>query len=186
MPRSTRGTDIFPERLLAAREKRGLSQGELGKRAGFQASAISHFETGTRKPSFDNLRRLADALDVTTDYLLGRVTDTEALAGADTLHRHLDQLTTEDREMAKDFLKLLAHKAKTRTKKMWKRRTINEAALPEEFILAVKLVGHEISIMWRSRLTSQQRAEVLAHIQEAISLNEERPMEKIAEEDQPE
>lgn len=117
MPKSTKPTDIFPERLLAAREKRGLSQGDLAKRAGFQASAISHFETGTRKPSFDNLRRLADALDVTTDYLLGRVTDTEALAGADMLHRHLDQLTSDDREMAEDFLKLLAEKTKSRTRK---------------------------------------------------------------------
>ncbi|MFZ3324999.1 MAG: helix-turn-helix transcriptional regulator [Methylocella sp.] len=27
-----------------------------------QASAISHFENDNRKPSFDNLRRLADAL----------------------------------------------------------------------------------------------------------------------------
>ena len=75
------------------------------------ASAISHFETGTRKPSFDNLRRIADALEVTTDYLLGRVTDAQALAGADRLHRHLDRLTSDDREIAEDFLKLLADKA---------------------------------------------------------------------------
>jgi transcriptional regulator with XRE-family HTH domain len=117
MPKSTKPSDIFPERLLAAREKRGLSQGDLAKRSGLQASAISHFETGTRKPSFDNLRRLADALHVTTDYLLGRVTDSEALAGADTLHRHLDRLTTDDREIAEDFLKLLADKVRSRNRK---------------------------------------------------------------------
>lgn len=117
MQKSTRPTHIFPERLRAAREKRDLSQGDLATRTGLQASAISHFETGARKPSFDNLRRLADALDVTTDYLLGRVTDTEALAGADTLHRHLDRMTTDDREIAEGFLKLLGEKAKGRTKK---------------------------------------------------------------------
>ena len=81
MEESTRPSEVFPERLRTAREKRGLSQGDLANRARFQASAISHFETGTRKPSFDNLRRLADALEVTTDYLLGRVTDDQALAG---------------------------------------------------------------------------------------------------------
>lgn len=117
MAESTRPTDVFPERLRAAREKRDLNQGELAKRAGLQGSAISHFETGARKPSFDNLRRLADALDVTTDYLLGRVTDTEALAGADRLHRHLDRLTSDDREIAEGFLKLLADKAKGRARK---------------------------------------------------------------------
>jgi transcriptional regulator with XRE-family HTH domain len=118
MTESTRPADAFPERLRAAREKRGLSQGDLAKRAHLQASAISHFETGTRKPSFDNLRRLADALAVTTDYLLGRVTETQALAGADKLHRHLDRLTSDDREIAEDFLKLLASKTKDRDKKV--------------------------------------------------------------------
>ncbi len=117
MKKSTPSADVFSKRLRTAREKRGLSQGELAKRAGLQASAISHFETGTRKPSFDNLRRLADALEVTTDFLLGRVTDANALAGADKLHRHLDRLTSDDREIAEGFLELLAEKAKKRTRK---------------------------------------------------------------------
>jgi transcriptional regulator with XRE-family HTH domain len=117
MAKSSQASEMFPERLRAAREKRGLSQGELAARAGLQASAISHFETGTRKPSFDNLRRLADALEVTTDYLLGRVTDTEALAGADRLHRHLDRLTSDDRDVAEQFVKYLADKGKAQKKK---------------------------------------------------------------------
>ena len=107
----------FPGRLRAAREKRGLSQGELATRAGFQASAVSHFETGTRKPSFDNLRRLADALDVTTDYLLGRVTDEQALAGADRLHRDFDRLTTADRDIAENIVRMLAERAGDEAKK---------------------------------------------------------------------
>ncbi|MGN8546962.1 helix-turn-helix domain-containing protein [Bradyrhizobium sp. 13971] len=55
---------VFPDRLKSARDLRGLNQDQLAKRSGLQGSAISHFETGTRKPSFDNLRRLADALGV--------------------------------------------------------------------------------------------------------------------------
>ena len=116
MFKSSRPSDAFPGRLRAAREKRGQSQGELAGRAGFQASAVSHFETGTRKPSFDNLRRLADALDVTTDYLLGRVTDDQALAGADRLHRDFDRLSTADRDIAENFVKMLADKAKNGAK----------------------------------------------------------------------
>ena len=108
---------VFPGRLRAARENRRLSQGDLASRAGLRRSAISHFETGTRKPSFDNLRRLADALEVTTDYLLGRVSDSQALAGADRLHRHLDRLSADDRDIAEGFLKILAKKAKSRAKK---------------------------------------------------------------------
>lgn len=117
MEKSSHSTEVFPSRLRAAREKRNLSQGDLASRAGLQASAISHFETATRKPSFDNLRRLADALDVTTDYLLGRVTDDQALAGADKLYRDLDRMTANDRDIAEGFLKMLADKATDRTKK---------------------------------------------------------------------
>ena len=117
MSESTRPSEAFPGRLRAAREKRDLSQGDLATRAGLQASAISHFETGTRKPSFDNLRRLADALRVTTDYLLGRVTDFEALAGPDKLYRDLDRLTANDRDIIEDFVEVLAGKAQDRATK---------------------------------------------------------------------
>lgn len=112
MSASSPPSDSFPERLRAARDYRGLSQGQLADRAKLQPSAISHFETGARKPSFDNLRLLADTLDVTTDYLLGRVAEFKALAGADTLHRHYSALQDADRKFADDLITHLANKAK--------------------------------------------------------------------------
>ena len=116
MQKSSQLADVFPDRLRCAREYRGLTQGELGERAKLQSSAISHFETGTRKPSFDNLRLLADTLDVTTDYLLGRVADFKELAGADKLHRHYNQLQESDRKFADDLITLLASKATEKKK----------------------------------------------------------------------
>ena len=78
---------------------------------------MSHFETGTRKPSFDNLKRLADALRVTTDYLLGRSDLMEtSVATADRLHRQYSGLSTEYQEMADDFVQMLVKKSKQRTK----------------------------------------------------------------------
>jgi transcriptional regulator with XRE-family HTH domain len=112
MSESRASTDLFPERLRLARAQRELSQEGLAKRANLQPSAISHFETGTRKPSFDNLRRLADALEVTTDYLLGRVNEMQETAGADRLHRHLSQISAADRDFADSVLKALVDKAK--------------------------------------------------------------------------
>jgi transcriptional regulator with XRE-family HTH domain len=105
-------SSVFPLRLRMAREYRGLNQADLAKLTGMQASAISHFETGTRKPSFDNLRILADSLDVTTDYLVGRVDEFKALAGADRLHRHYESLDSADRRMADDLITMLAKRAK--------------------------------------------------------------------------
>jgi transcriptional regulator with XRE-family HTH domain len=116
MSQSTPPSAAFIERLRTAREYRGLNQGELAIRAGLQPSAISHFETGARKPSFDNLRLLADTLDVTTDYLLGRVEDFKALAGAEELHRHYHALDGDDRKFADDLITRLASKAAARDK----------------------------------------------------------------------
>ena len=114
-PSNNPATKLFLERLRTARNTRGLSQEALAEKAELQPSAISHFETGSRKPSFDNLRRLADALSVTTDYLIGRVDDMNAVATdvatADRIHRHLNQLTGEDLDFAELFLRSLAEKA---------------------------------------------------------------------------
>ena len=63
---------IFSKRLNAARRMRGLSQSDLASKTGLKQVAVSFFETGRRAPSFGNLKRLADALEVTTDYLMGR------------------------------------------------------------------------------------------------------------------
>lgn len=61
---------LFIQRLREAREALDLSQDELASRAELQPSAISHFETGGRRPSFTNLRRLAIELEVSVDWLL--------------------------------------------------------------------------------------------------------------------
>jgi transcriptional regulator with XRE-family HTH domain len=111
MPESSPPTDRFPERLRQAREQRGLNQEELAKKSGLQPSAISHFETGARKPSFDNLKRLATALTVTTDFLLGRADAVKDLAEVDPLYRDIDRLTDADKEFARDMVRLLAEKA---------------------------------------------------------------------------
>jgi transcriptional regulator with XRE-family HTH domain len=114
MSGSSQPSNIFPTRLRQARELRDLNQGDLADRAGMQASAISHFETGNRKPSFDNLRRLADALDVTTDYLLGRVSDVGATAAADRLHRDIQKLKATDRSFAEDMIQRMVARAKVK------------------------------------------------------------------------
>jgi transcriptional regulator with XRE-family HTH domain len=116
MSESSSQSTVFSHRLRAAREYRGLNQGELAKLTGLKPAAVSHFETGGRKPSFDNLRLLADKLDVTTDYLLGRVDTFKELAGADQLHRHYNALHDTDRKFADELITLLASKTKSRSK----------------------------------------------------------------------
>ena len=104
-------SDAFKDRLRVARERlRGMSQVELGKATGLPPSSIAHFEGGGRKPSFDNLRKLANALNVTTDYLLGRVDEPDMARAADPLARHGAKLTEENRSLAEAFMKMLAER----------------------------------------------------------------------------
>lgn len=64
--------DGLPGCLRRNRKMRGLTQAELGAKAGIAAASVSHFETGQRVPSLESLVRLADALELSTDALLGR------------------------------------------------------------------------------------------------------------------
>jgi transcriptional regulator with XRE-family HTH domain len=109
-------SELFQERLKAARELRKWSQSDLASRAGMPPSSIAHFESGSRKPSFDTLRRLANSLEVTTDFLLGRVDDPGMAEAGDPLFRDVGKLTASDRELAKDFLKMLAERNQARKK----------------------------------------------------------------------
>lgn len=113
---SQKPSEIFQIRLRTAREElRKWSQSKLAEKAKLPPSSIAHFETGTRKPSFDTLRRLANALEVSTDYLLGRVELPGMAEAGDPLYRDVGKLTGHDREIAKDFLQMLA--AKNQAKK---------------------------------------------------------------------
>ena len=60
------------KRLKRLRNEKKLTQSELGKIINVSKVSISGYESGDRTPDTDNLRRLADYFEVTSDYLLGR------------------------------------------------------------------------------------------------------------------
>lgn len=101
--------EVFSVRLITARQRRGLSQTELARKTGLQPAAIGHFEKDRRKPSFANIRALAKALDVTSDYLLGR---TLGLEGATTAFRGEENLTEADREHIQMMIDMMMEKRK--------------------------------------------------------------------------
>ena len=59
------------KRIIASRARMGISQQELGKRAGVNPSTMSRMERGIGEPSVFTLERVAEALGVGTDRLLG-------------------------------------------------------------------------------------------------------------------
>ena len=103
----------FSDNLKKAREAKGLSQTELAKRSGLQPSAVSHFETGRRAPSFDNLKRLADTLEVTTDFLIGREIDPKTSGPTlQSIFRNAQEMADDDRQQLAKFAEFLASQKK--------------------------------------------------------------------------
>ena len=60
--------------LRQLREAAGLTQRELGNRIGVSGQAVAQWATGVKRPSVENLTKLADVLETSTDAILGRDT----------------------------------------------------------------------------------------------------------------
>lgn len=65
-------------KIISLREKRGWTQRELANRVNLNVSVMNRIESNERPLKDNELLILANVLDVSTDYLLGR-TDTLAL-----------------------------------------------------------------------------------------------------------
>lgn len=61
----------FPTALRTARKAARLTQEQLGLAIGAGQSRIGNYESGTREPSLDELKQLANALGTSCDALLG-------------------------------------------------------------------------------------------------------------------
>lgn len=84
----------LPERLKALRKQKDFSQQELAEKAGVHYTHIGRYERGQSKPTTETLRRLAEALGVSLDYLVDGATEDVARA------------TFEDRELLRQFQEL--------------------------------------------------------------------------------
>ena len=63
---------IFPERLKQLRQKKGLTQKDIADLVHVNRVTYTNWEKGNREPSFENLIKLADSLEVSLDWLFGR------------------------------------------------------------------------------------------------------------------
>ena len=63
----------FSKRLREIRRKKGFKQREMADRLGITLRAYQYYEEGKHVPDLDGLVALADVLEVSLDYLAGRV-----------------------------------------------------------------------------------------------------------------
>ncbi len=62
--------EVFGARVREIRQKRGMTQVELGERLGFPQNRVSEIENGSRSPTLVTILRLAIALDCKPSALL--------------------------------------------------------------------------------------------------------------------
>lgn len=61
----------FTERLRNLRNRKGLSQDELGKKIGKSREAVAKYEIGKTEPDLNSLSKLAKHFGVSVDYIIG-------------------------------------------------------------------------------------------------------------------
>ena len=59
----------FGQKLASCRKEQRLSQAEIGKRSGVNGDIVGKYERDEIKPSIDTAAKIADALNVTIDFL---------------------------------------------------------------------------------------------------------------------
>ena len=106
----------FPEKLRLARQQKGFTQGQLAQRVGSDSQRISKYERGVMVPTTAILVKLADALDVSLDYLLrdaedrpiGKIRDATLL----NQFAQIDSLADDDKQLVKGLLDAFIKKSK--------------------------------------------------------------------------
>lgn len=99
-------------RIKEARLSKNLRQKELASIIGVAANTLSQYESGKREPDFATFQKIADALMVSTDYLLGRADQKETPAPTDiglsdseqTMLQSFRQLNDEGQKRGIEYL----------------------------------------------------------------------------------
>ncbi|UWS28550.1 helix-turn-helix domain-containing protein [Erwinia pyrifoliae] len=110
----------FGKRLAALRKERQLTQIELADLLDIQPRMLGRWEQGQVKPQFDYIIKLAQFLEVSTDYMLLGEEDKAAPVfdiknkRLKELCKQVDGLKTEDQDMICHFLDMAITQEKVR------------------------------------------------------------------------
>lgn len=92
---------LIAKRIRTKRTELGLTQKDLAEQVGVTPPAINRFEKGEKSPSVDTLLKLAKALGVSTDFLLGAESGEDIFIDKDVSEAFKDfkSLSLEHRQM---------------------------------------------------------------------------------------
>ncbi|WP_175057838.1 helix-turn-helix domain-containing protein [Streptococcus salivarius] len=96
----------FSERLKDLRKQAGLTQVDVAEKLGISQPAYASWERGVKKPTQENLVKIAQILNVSVDYLVGNSEKkSDELDNIELLFRmNSNGLTEEEKEIFKKEL----------------------------------------------------------------------------------
>ena len=94
----------FGNKMMSARKQQGLSREALGQQIGTSGAIIGRYERGDMKPSIEIAAKIAQALEVSLDYLVGI---TSEQLKDQTMLRRLDALRQLDEEKQRTLFDLM-------------------------------------------------------------------------------
>ena len=108
------------KRISNIRKELNLNQKELAEKCGITEATLSRYENDLREPKSEAIVKIANALNVTTDYLLGRTDERhskrERFQGVTTISAHrignIEQLPDEALDQLDDYIEMLKLKYK--------------------------------------------------------------------------
>jgi transcriptional regulator with XRE-family HTH domain len=106
----------FGKRLLDARKRKGISQDELAQHLGTKGPVIGRYERDEMKPSIEVASKMAELLDVSLDYLVGK---TDILIDSKVMNRIIEIQKLNDDEQRTVFSLLDAFLRDTKTRKAY-------------------------------------------------------------------
>ena len=86
----------FGERLMLVRKKKNLSQSDVGKKININGDAVGRYERNEVRPTIEMATKLAQALEVSLDYLVGN-TDIELDKAAMSRIQEVTQFNEEEK-----------------------------------------------------------------------------------------
>ena len=104
----------FDKNLSELRKSKKFSQEELAKKAGVHTNVLGRYERGEAKPSIDVALKLADALGVSLDFLVGK-SDLQLDQDIITKILTIQKLPEQDREHILFTLEAMLRDAKARS-----------------------------------------------------------------------
>lgn len=104
----TKRTEIA-ERLRAAREQAGLSQGQVAVLLKLQRPAISEIEAGRRRVTAEEIAQLAEIFDVSAEWIISG-TAMMADPKVELAARELGKLKSDDLDMVLKLLRTMKRK----------------------------------------------------------------------------